>query len=180
VSLGYARAPFDEIAALMERDLDLESVDAGLDATVARGLSIYGGGGGVWFSDGNHRTNASVGVTQSLPKRFFVGAYGRTLAYQRRGLGYFSPDRFRLLEGLAGYNLDAGRWDGRFSAGFGAQQISRGGAAQSEWHLDARLGRRWGVGNRLDVFGAVTNSAVSSTSGAFRYRTAGVSVRLGL
>ena len=54
------------------------------------------------------------------------------------------------------------------------------GIAQSEWHLDARVGRRWGTGNRLDVFGTVTNSAVSSTSGAFRYRTAGVSVRLGL
>lgn len=180
VSLGYARAPFDEIASLMERELDLESVEAGFDATLARGLSIYGGGGGVWISDGNHRTTLGVGVTRSLPKRFFVGAYGRTLAYERRGLGYFSPDRFRLLEGLAGYNLDAGRWDGRFGAGLGAQQIGRGGVAQTEWHLEARIGRRWGVGNRLDVFGAVTNSAVSSTTGAFRYRTAGVSVRLGL
>ena len=180
VSVGYARAPFDEIASLMERELDLESLDAGLDATLARGFSIYGGGGGVWFSDGNHRTNASAGITQSLPKRFFVGAYGRTLAYERKGLGYFSPDRYRLLEGLAGYNLEAGHWDGRFSGGLGAQQIGRGGVAQSEWHLEARIGRRWGTGNRLDVFGAVTNSAVSSTSGAFRYRTAGVSVRLGL
>jgi tetratricopeptide (TPR) repeat protein len=180
VSLGYARAPFDEIASLMERDLDLESVDAGLDATLARGLSIYGGGSGVWFSDGNHRTSAGAGVTQSLSKRFFVGAYGRTLAYERRGLGYFSPDRFRLLEGLAGYNLEDGQWDGRFSGGLGAQQIGRASVAQSEWHLEARIGRQWGVGNRLDVFGAVTNSAVSSTSGAFRFRTAGVSVRLGL
>jgi len=180
MSAGYARAPFDEIASLMERGLDLESIDAGLDATLARGLSIYGSGGGVWFSDGNHRTDARAGVTQSLLRRFFLGAYGRTLAYERKGLGYFSPDRFRLLEGLVGYNLDAGHWDGRFSGGLGAQQIGRGGVAQSEWHLEARIGRRWGVGNRLEVFGAVTNSAVSSTSGAFRYRTAGVSVRLGL
>ena len=180
VSAGYARVPFDEIASLMERGLDLESFDAGLDATLARGLSIYGGGGGVWFSDGNHRTDAGAGVTKSLLRRFFVGAYGRTLAYERKGLGYFSPDRFRLLEGLAGYNLENGQWDGRFSGGLGAQEIGRGAVAQSEWHLEARIGRRWGVGNRLDVFGAVTNSAVSSTSGAFRYRTAGVSVRLGL
>jgi tetratricopeptide (TPR) repeat protein len=180
VSAGYAWYPFDEIASLMERELNLESVDAGLDATLARGLSIYGGGGGVWFSDGNHRTNVGVGVTQSLPKRFFVGAYGRTLAYERKGLGYFSPDRFRLLEGLAGYNLEDGQWDGRFSGGLGAQQIGRNGVAQSEWHLEARIGRRWGTGNRLDAFATVTNSAVSSTSGAFRYRTAGVSVRIGL
>lgn len=180
MSVGYARYPFDEIASLMERELDLELIDAGFDATLTRGLSIYGGGGGVWFSDGNHRTNAGGGVTQSIRGGLFVGAYGRTLGYERKGLGYFSPDRFRLLEGIAGYNLDRGQWDGRLSGGLGAQQIGRTGAAQSEWHVEARLGRRWGTGNRLDVFGAVTNSAVSSTSGAFRYRTAGVALRVGL
>jgi tetratricopeptide (TPR) repeat protein len=180
LSVAYARYPFDEIASLMERELDLESVDAGFDATLARGVSLFGGGGGVWFSDGNHRSNVGLGVTQSVGSGLFVGAYGRTLAYERKGLGYFSPDRFRLLEGVAGYNLDSGRWDGRLSGGLGAQQIGRAGVAQTEWHVDARLGRRWGTGNRIDVFGAVTNSAVSSTSGAFRYRTAGVVLRLGL
>lgn len=180
MSVGYARSPFDEIASLMDRELDLESLDAGFNATPARGLAIHGGGGGVWFSDGNHRTIAGLGITQSIRGGFFVGAYGRTLAHERKGLGYFSPDRFRLLEGLAGYNLDSGRWDGRLSGGLGAQQIGRSSAAQTEWHVEARLGRRWGTGNRVEVFGEITNSAVSSTSGAFRYRTAGVALRLGL
>jgi hypothetical protein len=81
---------------------------------------------------------------------------------------------------MGGYNLASGMWDGRFSGGLGAQQIGEQGGAQSEWHLEARLGRRWGMGNRVEVFGLVTNSAVSSTSGAFRYRSAGMSVRLGL
>ena len=180
VSVGYARYPFDEIASLMERRLNLESLDAGFDATPARGLSIFGGGGGVWFSDGNHRTNAGAGITQTIHGGLYAGAYGRALAYERKGLGYFSPDRFHLLEGIVGYNLDRDHWAGRLSGGLGAQQIGRAGATQSEWHLDARLGRRWGTGNRFDVFGSVTNSAVSSTSGAFRYRTAGVSLRLGL
>jgi tetratricopeptide (TPR) repeat protein len=177
---GYARHPFDEIAALIERGLTLESLDAGLETTIRQGLSIYGVGGGVWLSDGNHRADAAFGVQQTVYRGIFVGAYGRALAYARQGEGYFSPDRFRLLEGTAGYTLDSGLWDGRMSGGLGAQQIGRAGAAQTEWHLDARLGRRWGSGNRLDVFGAVTNSAVSSTTGAFRYRSAGVSLRLGL
>ena len=81
---------------------------------------------------------------------------------------------------VAGYNLDAGAWDGRFSGGLGGQQIGRGGSSQSEWHLDARLSRRWGTGNRVEAFGGLTNSAVSSTTGAFRFGTAGVSVRVGL
>jgi Flp pilus assembly protein TadD len=180
VSVAYARAPFDEIASLIERELSLESLDAGLDATLARGLSVYGGGGGLWLSDGNHRTNASAGITQKIHGGVFVGAYGRALAYERRGSGYFSPDRFRLLEGLAGYRLDSGPWEGRLGGGLGAQQIGLGGVAQTEWHVEARMGRRWGTGNRLDLFGGVTNSAVSSTSGAFRYRNAGVSLTLGL
>jgi len=180
LNVSYARYPFDEIASLIERNLNLESLDAGLDATLARGLTVYGGGDGVWFSDGNHRTSAGAGVTQTIHGELFVGVYGRTLAYERRGSGYFSPNRFRLLEGLAGYSLDHGHWNGRLSGGLGAQQIGRRGVAQSEWHIDARLGHRWGTGNRLDLFGAVTNSAVSSTTGAFRYRNAGVSLRLGL
>ena len=180
LSVGYTRTPFDEIAGLIERGLDVESLEGGFEAAPVRGLSVYGDGGGAWFSDANHRTGAALGVTQSVAGGFFIGAYARTLSYERRGAGYFSPDRFRLLEGQAGYRLDRGGWDGRVSGGLGAQQIGRDGSAQTEWHGEARIGRRWGVGNRLDIFGTVTNSAVSSTSGAFRYRSAGVALKLGL
>ena len=181
MSVGYARAPFDEIASLMERELDLESVEAGLDATLARGLSIYGGGGGVWFSDGNHRTSAwcrSHAVAAEAVLRRRVRADAGLRAEGARDIS--RPTGSGCWKAWRGTIWTPAHWDGRFSGGLGAQQIGRGGVAQSEWHLDARIGRRWGVGNRLDVFGAVTNSAVSSTSGAFRYRTAGVSVRLGL
>jgi tetratricopeptide (TPR) repeat protein len=180
LSVGYARAPFDEIAALFERDLDFESLDGGFDLAAAPGLSISGGGGGAWFSDGNSRTSALASITRTFRRRLFVGLFGRTLSYQQRGIGYFSPDRFNVLEAQAGYNLDSPRWDGRFSGGLGAQQVGERGKAQSEWHLEARLARRWGVGNRIEVFGLVTNSAVSSTTGAFRYRSAGVLLRVGL
>ncbi|MGH7527324.1 MAG: hypothetical protein ACREMX_11545, partial [Gemmatimonadales bacterium] len=180
LGLGYSRAPFDETALLIERDLDLESLEGGADLTLTRWLSAFAGGGATWFSDGNDRTSAAGGITSTIRRRFFLGIFGRTLSYDRRGVGYFSPDRFSLLEALGGYNLESGMWDGRFSGGLGAQQIGERGDAQSEWHLEGRLGRRWGAGNRVEVFGLVTNSAVSSTSGAFRYRSAGVLVRLGL
>jgi hypothetical protein len=102
------------------------------------------------------------------------------MSYQRRGLGYFSPDRFWVLEGNAGYNFESRVWAGTLSGGLGAQQVGSGGVAQSEWHLEGRVGPRWGSGNRIELFGLITNSAVSSTSGAFRYRSAGLTVRLGL
>jgi hypothetical protein len=180
LSLSYSRSPFDETAALIERNLDLESLDAGIDLKPVPTLTLYGGGGATWLSDGNHRTGGSAGLTQQIHRRFFVGAFGRTMSYQQRGIGYFSPDQFRVLEGNAGYNLEGRVWGGGLSGGLGAQQVGSGGAAQSEWHLEGRVGPRWGEGNRVELFGLITNSAVSSTSGAFRYRSAGLTVRLGL
>jgi tetratricopeptide (TPR) repeat protein len=180
LGVGYSRAPFDETALLIERALDLESLEGNADLTLTPWLSASAGGGMTWFSDGNGRGSAIVGLTGSFRRRFFLGAVGRTLSYDRRGSGYFSPDRFSLLEAVGGYNLASKMWEGRFAGGLGAQRIGEQGEAQSEWHLEARLGRRWGMGNRVELFGLVTNSAVSSTNGAFRYRSAGVSVRIGL
>jgi hypothetical protein len=180
LGLGYSRAPFDETALLIERALDLESLEGGADLALTPWLSAYAGGGMSWLSDGNNRSSAAAGLTGTIKRRFFLGAFGRTLGYDRRGIGYFSPDRFSLLEAVGGYTLERGMWNGRFGGGLGAQRIGEQGEAQSEWHLEGRLGRRWGTDNRIELFGLVTNSAVSSTSGAFRYRSAGASVRLGL
>lgn len=178
VSVAYSRVPFDEIASLMERDLDLELVEGGFDARPFAGFSIFAVGSGLWLSDGNTRTGVLAGLTQKLHRRFSVGLFGRTLSYEERGVGYFSPDRFSVLEATAGYAIETRSWNGSLGGGLGAQQVGERGAAQTEWHIDGRLGRRWGGGNRVEVFGLVTNSAVSSTSGAFRYRSAGLTVRL--
>jgi hypothetical protein len=180
MSVGYARLPFDEIASLFERQLDMESLEGGIDARPGTNLLIALGGGALWLSDGNHRTSASLGLTQSIRRQFAVGVLGRTLGYERRGIGYFSPDRFSVLEGNAAYNSESRSWIAALSGGLGAQQIGKRGAAQTEWHLEGRVGPQWGEGNRIELFGLLTNSAVSSTTGAFRYRSAGITVRLGL
>lgn len=180
VSLGYSRVPFDEIASLMERDLDLELLEGGFDARPFAGFSIFAAGSELWLTDGNSRTSLVAGLTQKLNRRISVGLFGRTLSYEERGAGYFSPDRFSVLEATAAYSLDTKLWTGSLGGGLGAQQVGQRGAAQSEWHAEGRVGRRWGAGNRVELFGLVTNSAVSSTSGAFRYRSAGLTVRLGL
>jgi Flp pilus assembly protein TadD len=180
LGVSYSRVPFDEIASLIERELDMELLEAGFDARPLPGLTVYAGGGELWLNDGNSRWSASAGLTQKVLRDFFIGVFGRTLSYDHPGVGYFSPDRFSVLEGIAGYNLESGSWIGGLSGGVGAQQVGKEGAAQSEWHLEGRLGQRWGNGNRVEAFGLVTNSAVSSTTGAFRYGSAGVLLRLGL
>jgi hypothetical protein len=180
LSLGYSRQPFDEIAALIEQGLDLESLDGGLDLKPTAALTLFGGAGATWFSDGNNRTSYSAGLNQKIARKFVLGVFGRTLSYEEQGVGYFSPDRFSVLEGTAGYSHETGNWSVSFSGGLGGQKIGEQGAAQSEWHLEGRAGPRWGSGNRVEVFGLVTNSAVSSTTGAFRYRAAGLVARIGL
>jgi tetratricopeptide (TPR) repeat protein len=180
ISLGYSRQPFDEIAALIEQGLDIESLEAGVDVKPTATLTLYGGAGAAWFTDGNSRTSFSAGLNQKIARKFVVGAFGRTLSYEEQGVGYFSPDRFSVLEGTAGYSHETGSWGASLSGGLGAQQIGSEGTAQSEWHLEGRAGPRWGSGNRIEVFGLVTNSAVSSTTGAFRYRAAGLIARIGL
>ena len=178
--VGYSRLPFDEIAALMERALDMELLEGGADARPFRGFSVYASRSQLWLSDGNTRSGVVAGLSQKLNRRVSVGLFGRTLSYEERGVGYFSPDRFSVLEATAAYTVETRAWGGSIGGGLGAQQVGRRGEAQTEWHLEGRVGRGWGVGNRLEVFGLVTNSAVSSTSGAFRYRSAGLNLRLGL
>jgi tetratricopeptide (TPR) repeat protein len=180
LGISYSRLPFDEIASLIERELDMELLEAGFDARPLPGLTVYAGGGELWLNDGNSRWSGSAGLTQKFLRHFFIGAFGRILSFDHLGVGYFSPDRFSVLEGIAGYDLERGSWIGGLSGGIGAQQVGKEGAAQSEWHLEGRLGQRWGDGNRVEAFGLVTNSAVSSTTGAFRYGSAGVLLRLGL
>jgi hypothetical protein len=64
--------------------------------------------------------------------------------------------------------------------GLGVQQVGDGGYGWSEWHAEARISRNWAAINRVEVFGSITNSAVSSTTGVFCYGTLGATVRLGL
>jgi hypothetical protein len=180
LNVGYSRAPFDEIAGLIERALDLEELEAGVDARPLPGFSIYAARSELWLSDGNSRTGLVAGLSQKLHRSFSVGLFGRTLSFERQGLGYFSPDRFSVLEATAGYSAETTTWTGSLGGGLGAQQVGQRGVAQSEWHFEGRAGRKWGVGNRVELFGLLTNSAVSSTSGAFQYRSAGLIVRLGL
>lgn len=180
VGAGYARYPYDDIASLFERDFTIESVEAGFDAHSASGLLVTGGGGGLWLSDGNRRLDGQATILQETGRHLAVGATGRALGYRQVGVGYFSPNRFHLLEGTASARFGNARWGGRLSGGLGAQQVGRDGDTQTEWHVEGRLGKNWGEGNRIEAFGGVTNSAVSSTTGAFRYRNAGVLVRLGI
>jgi hypothetical protein len=180
VSAGYARYPFDDIASLFERDITIEALEGGFDARPSTGLTLTGGGGALWLSDGNRRTEGHASASHDIGRHLEAGVHGQALGYRRPGVGYFSPDRFHLLEGTGAIRAGNERWDVRVSGGLGGQQIGPGADTQTEWHVEGRIGRNWGDGNRIEGFGGVTNSAVSSTTGAFRYRTAGVLIRLGL
>jgi tetratricopeptide (TPR) repeat protein len=180
IGIGYAHYSFDETAFLLGNRLDIDEVSADADAELTPTLSVGIGGGIGFLSDDNRRRSFVLALTQRVAPHFTAGVYGRVLSYDFKGPGYFSPDRFLVGEARGAYTYAPERWEAKLSAGVGAQQIDRGGRAQSEWHIEGRVARRWSVINEVALSGGVSNSAVSSTTGAFRYYTASLSARLGL
>ena len=177
---GVAHYPFDETAFLIGQDVDITEVEASADVRLAQGLVLGGGASRGWLSDDNERQAFVAALTKDLPRGFWAGAYGRWLGYDDVAPGYFSPDRYTIAEGRAGWNRTPSPWGWRLLAGLGAQWIGKGASAQSEWRLDARLIRQLGEASSLEAWAGWTNAAVSSTTGAYRYTTAGVTARIGL
>ena len=180
VQAAFAHLPFDETALLIGSGLDLDQLDANADVALTPSTSLSVAGGALWVSDGNRRLSIVGGVTQTVARRFYVGALVRRLGWEQPGNGYFAPDRFTQAEGRAGWSEWNRRWHARIGGGLGVQQTGPDGPWQTAWHTDARFGRQWGAGNLVELFGSLTNSVASSTTGAYRYGTAGLRVQLGL
>lgn len=180
VGVGYAHYPFDETAFLAGQDVDIDEVTADGDVNVGENLTLGGGGSLGWFSDGNMRHSFVVALTKRFPPQWTAGVYGRLLGYDQAGVGYFSPDRFLTGEGRGSYTYTWPGWEARAAAGLGIQQTFKGADVQAEWHLDGRMARKWGLSNEVALLLGWTNSAASSTTGAFRYFTGSLSARIGL
>jgi tetratricopeptide (TPR) repeat protein len=180
LGLGYARTAFDETAHLMERGLTTDNLDLSVDLDPKPTMSISGGAGGTWFSDGNRRLSGVLAALRGLGHGVSVGGFGRMMAYRTGGAGlYFAPDRFTVAEARAIYNLRRGHWGLRTDGGLGGQQVFSSAPWQSEWHLTAVLSRSWN-GGEITLEGLLTNSAGSNTVGAFRYHSVTLGFHQGL
>jgi hypothetical protein len=180
IGLGYARTAFDETALLIERRIGVNTLDLSVESAVRGGTALSAGAGWAWIGDGNRRRSGLLAASHQLNRRITVGTLGRILGYDFKGVGYFSPDRFSTVEARAAYEYGLPRWEARLSGGLGAQWVGSRAAAQSQWHLEGRLARRWAANNEVALTIGTSTSAVSSTTGAFRYTTAILSARLGL
>ncbi|HXI32861.1 MAG TPA: tetratricopeptide repeat protein [Gemmatimonadales bacterium] len=179
--ISYSRSPFDETVVLIDSAIAVNGLDLSLDLAPRSRVSFSGGGGVAWLSDGNRRSGGVAAVLAGVGGGLQLGVYGRLLSYRQGRPGvYFAPDRFTILEARAVYAWRRGQWGARGDGGFGTQQVLKSGTAQSEWHLGLSLSREWWSNGEIRLGGAITNSAVSSTTGAFRYRSITLSVRQGL
>ena len=185
LSLGYGRAAFDETALLLAHGLTIDNLDLEVDLDPKPTISLSGAAGGTWFSDGNRRFSGLLSALGGLGHGLSVGGLGRMMGYRtpNRGDGYFSPERFTVLEARAIYNLRRGQWGLRADGGLGGQQIDPGAGApapwQSEWHVSAVLSRGWN-GGEITLEGFYTNAAGASTVGAFRYHSLTLAVHQGI
>ncbi len=177
--LGWAHYSFDETALLLTKDLDVDEVNTEVSTQAGR-LTVTGGAGLAWFSDDNVRRNAHLLLSQPLRGRLTGGLFGRIMAYENRGSGYFTPDQFLLGEARLSWGWARRSWDTYLAGGLGVQKVGSAGDPQSQWHLEGRVARQLGLNDEVALSGGVSNSAVSSTVGAFRYYSAQLSVRLGL
>ena len=177
---GFTHHAFDETAQLIGGGLDVDELEGNLDLSVTHSTVVSVGGGRAWFSDTNRRYHVVAAATQQLPAHFFAGIYARQMGYNFAGTGYFSPGRFRIGEVRGGWVFESPVWAARIAGGLGAQEPFRGANTQVEWHAETVLARKWGLGNQVGVFGGISNSLERSVTGAYRFRTAGIRITIGL
>ena len=178
--VGFAHSPLDETAVLIGSGLALNDLQGSLDADLGAGFALSAGGGAAWLSDGNHRASAVGALMHPLGPYGAVGVLGRAQAYERRGVGYFSPDRFALAEVRTVLARSRRGWTGRLNAGLGAQQVGAGATAQPAWRAAGEVQYGWATLDHIVASIGASNSAASSTTGAYRYLTAAVALRMGL
>ena len=169
--VSVARYPFDEIAGLIAKTLDLTAWDLNGDITPMAGFTTGLSLGLVDFSDGNRRTSALLRASQRLPARFSVGAVARVMAFAQKQSGYFTPNTFSLFEVQGGWERENERWAGSIGGGYGVQRIDPAKPLQDQYHLEGRVAVRWKNGNMVALSGGISTSAASSVVGAFEYRT---------
>ena len=62
----------------------------------------------------------------------------------------------------------------------GCEPSGTTGEWQVAWHAEGRAAKRFAGRHQLELFAGISNSALSSTTGAYRWGTVGAVVRLGL
>lgn len=128
---------FDETAVLIARGLRTDGVD--VEATLSLPARLTLTAGASWMRVGggavaNSRNAVSAGLRYTLARGAWVGVQGRTFGFDTlaRFDGYFSPQRFTLLEAAAHFELpkDLG-WNLIADVGIGGQEIRVGTAPSS-------------------------------------------------
>jgi tetratricopeptide (TPR) repeat protein len=178
VGVSAARLPFDEIASLFARSIDLTALDANADFSPWQRGTLALTAGTIGFSDGNRRTNFTVRAAQHWPDRPWVGLFARSMNFAETIQGYFSPGHFLLYEAQGGWEHEAAAWTGSLGGGLGSQKIDTAKPWQSEYHVEGRIERRWKSGNSVALTGGLSTSAASSAVGAFHYSTLGVTATI--
>lgn len=174
---AVARWPFDEIASLLGRGLDVDQQDLTLGWRPLSKLSVTATATRLAFSDANERLGGSLRAAYRLPLGFTAGVYGIGFGFASRATGYFSPSAFRAVELTTSWNRETPRWTAGVSGGVGQQVVDRGLPSQLQWHVDARVSRQIVPGLAIEAFGASSTSAAASAVGAYRYDFLGVGLQ---
>ncbi len=187
VGVSLSKTPFDETTPLIARGIVATAADVDLSMEPWRGIAL-GGGAGHTRIDGGTVPNArrsAVGVVRwAIRPGWSLSATARGMRYDTtgRGDGYFSPNRFSLLE--VGARKVTGRdrgWGVTLEAGVGRQAI-RGLASdrtRSNGAARGSVGVRFRPlpGYEMEAAYGVSSVASPFTQQASEYRARSFSVR---
>jgi tetratricopeptide (TPR) repeat protein len=167
-SAAWRRGYFDETAPLLRRHFVIETLDLDVELGAPR-LSVAVGGGAAWLTD-NRRWSAILAVMVGAARGVEIGVRARAFGYDtpNPGTGDFAPDFFGVVEGRARLARRWNRWGLRADGGLGSQQVGTGAPRQTAWQAALAVSRMWRVNDELTVSAAMTNSAGSSVTGAYR------------
>jgi tetratricopeptide (TPR) repeat protein len=129
MGLTLSRTPFDETTPLIAGAISISAADLDLSAEPWRGVSLGASAGRATIDGGqipNARVSAGGVVRWALRPGWSVAAGARGLRYDTTGRadGYFSPNRFSLLEVSARTVTGRDRgWGATVEGGVGRQSI---------------------------------------------------------
>jgi tetratricopeptide (TPR) repeat protein len=178
VGIGASRHSFDESALLIGSGLDVREIEGNVEAR-RRSLTVSGNLGLARLSDGNARRWGVLSAMESWGHGWSAGMLLRLSRHDMRGVGYFSPDRFVVAEARGGFSWQRRKWESTTRGGVGLQQVGSQSLGQFQGHFEQSIAYSWAAISRVELSLGASNSASSSTTGAYGSFTSALAARFG-
>jgi tetratricopeptide (TPR) repeat protein len=182
---GYAHYALDGTALLIQREVYLDELSAGVSWAPAQGWTISLGGGTARFTgresgETNRRVNSSLAVARRVSGAFTLGFGVRSFGFERDlEDGYFDPDLYALAEVTGRWLREWRHWSVNAEVAPGVQQVRSDGEPGGSFRGTGGVAYVLSPGRRIVLSGIFANAGLSQLSPGdgegYRYRAVSAS-----